>query len=91
MQFLPELKREAKEAEARYKDMQQALSMQGSLQELKNEMAWSQIVEKEKDVEKAEEALRKSQDKMPEIERRIAAEDVGRAGFNVNDLYNYRG
>ena len=44
-ELLPELHKEAKDAEMKYKEMQQARELEVTVARLKNEMAWAQVDE----------------------------------------------
>lgn len=52
-QYLPDLQKRAKESEAKYKQMLEAREIDSRIDEYNNELVWSQIIAKEKEVERA--------------------------------------
>ncbi|RUP50873.1 hypothetical protein BC936DRAFT_137276, partial [Jimgerdemannia flammicorona] len=72
--MLPELEREAREARTKLKDMQEAHQLNKRLEDLKKECCWAQIKMKEEEVEKAEQNKLKAQNKVREIDAKLAEE-----------------
>ncbi|KAF9110952.1 Structural maintenance of chromosomes protein 6 [Mortierella sp. AM989] len=74
-ELLPELYELAKAAQARFKDSQQAATLELKVENLKNQVAWSQIEDLEKDVQKTEKSLNTLMAKIPAIEKKRAQEE----------------
>ncbi|KAG0233614.1 Structural maintenance of chromosomes protein 6 [Actinomortierella wolfii] len=68
--LLPELYELAKAAEARFRDMKEAASLELKLQGLQQQYAWAQIEAIEKEVAELEEKLREQIDKGTKIEKK---------------------
>ncbi|KAJ1957493.1 Structural maintenance of chromosomes protein 6, partial [Dispira parvispora] len=79
--LLPDLLKEAKEWERRYKDMQNARDLALKLEDLKKEMAWAHVVEKERFHHGAQERVSRAQRKLPLIDKKLEEEQV-----RLNDL-----
>ncbi|KAF8986017.1 Structural maintenance of chromosomes protein 6 [Entomortierella lignicola] len=73
--LLPELYELAKAAQARFKDSQQAATLELKVENLKNQVAWAQIEELEKDVKDTEDTLNSLLAKVPAIEKKRAQEE----------------
>ncbi|KAF9389172.1 Structural maintenance of chromosomes protein 6 [Podila verticillata] len=73
-EILPELFQLAKSAQARFKDMQAAATLELKMEGLKHQVAWAQIDEMEKGVREAEEDLQTKLRKIPAIETKKANE-----------------
>ncbi|CAG8528519.1 9863_t:CDS:10 [Gigaspora rosea] len=71
---LPDLHRAAKDAEARYKDMQKARELELIVSSLKDQMAWAQVEEKEQEVAEAEANLLKAKRRLPSVQARLEQE-----------------
>ncbi|KAF8940184.1 P-loop containing nucleoside triphosphate hydrolase protein [Dissophora ornata] len=73
--LLPELFELAKAAQARFKDSQQAATLELKVEDLKKQVAWAQIEDLEKGVEQAEKTLGSVKAKIPAIEKKRAQEE----------------
>ncbi|KAG0365815.1 Structural maintenance of chromosomes protein 6 [Gamsiella multidivaricata] len=73
-EILPELYELAKAAQARFKDSQQAATLELKVESLKNQVAWAQIEDLEKGVQEAEKSLNAAMSKIPAIEKKRAQE-----------------
>ncbi|CAI2162914.1 7525_t:CDS:10 [Funneliformis geosporum] len=67
-EVIPELLKEAREAEARYKDMQKARELELTVASLKNQMAWAQVEEKEQEVAEAERVSQRAMKRLPNLQ-----------------------
>ena len=47
-QTIPEMEDDVKKLEEKYRDLQQLKVLEGKIDDLKKEIAWAQVVEKEK-------------------------------------------
>ncbi|KAF9906997.1 Structural maintenance of chromosomes protein 6 [Linnemannia zychae] len=74
-ELLPELYHHVKEAQTRFKDSQQAATLEVKVEELKKEWAWAQIEDREEDVAEAENDLKTHQNRVPAIEGKRAGEE----------------
>ncbi|KAI8049825.1 P-loop containing nucleoside triphosphate hydrolase protein [Syncephalis plumigaleata] len=74
-QALPDMKSALREAELRLHDMQQARELETRLDGLKNEMAWAQVEELEKELRKIDKRVAKAQQRMPMLEESLAKEN----------------
>ncbi|GJJ74285.1 structural maintenance of chromosomes protein 6 [Entomortierella parvispora] len=72
---LTELFDDAKAAQARFKDMQAAATLELKVQDMKNQVAWGQIEELEKGVRTTEDKLDGLKARIPGIEAKRAKED----------------
>ncbi|ORZ28501.1 P-loop containing nucleoside triphosphate hydrolase protein [Lobosporangium transversale] len=75
-EILPELYEMAKAAQARFKDSQQAATLELKVEDLKNQVAWAQIEELEKGVKQMEKELNTLMAKIPAIEKKHAQEQA---------------
>ncbi|CAG8666868.1 12231_t:CDS:2, partial [Dentiscutata heterogama] len=75
-EVLPDLLRAAKDAEARYKDMQKARELELTVAGLKDQMAWAQVEEKEQEVAEAEANLLKARRRLPTVQARLDQEQA---------------
>src|SRR4051794_41002861 len=75
-EVLPDLHKEAKEAEAKYKDMQRARELELTVASLKNQMAWAQVEEKEQEVIDAEKNLQKAMKRLPGLQTKLEKEEA---------------
>ncbi|KAF9970519.1 Structural maintenance of chromosomes protein 6 [Actinomortierella ambigua] len=82
-ELLPELYELAKAAAARFKDMQEAASLEVKLQDLQHEYAWAQIEAIEKEVLELEEKVQALIQKGTKIEERRAEVQATMAEFDV--------
>ncbi|KAI1318533.1 Structural maintenance of chromosomes protein 6 [Mortierella claussenii] len=73
-EVLPELYELAKAAQARFKDSQQAATLELKVEKLKNQVAWAQIEDLEKGVAQTEKSLSTLMAKIPAIEKKRALE-----------------
>ncbi|CAG8528894.1 39994_t:CDS:10 [Gigaspora margarita] len=73
---LPDLHRAAKDAEARYKDMQKARELELIVSGLKDQIAWAQVEEKEQEVAEAEANLLKAKRRLPTVQARLEQEQT---------------
>lgn len=76
--ILPDLEREAREANAQWQLVEQARAEQEKLNGLKDELVWSQVIAKEADLSAAVEALERARAKRTALQRK-ADEDKARA------------
>ncbi|CAG8667424.1 7434_t:CDS:2, partial [Paraglomus occultum] len=67
-ELLPELLKEAKDAEMKYKEMQKARELEVTVPRLKNEMAWAQVDEIEDQVEEAARQVDRAKLRLPAVE-----------------------
>ncbi|PKY20161.1 P-loop containing nucleoside triphosphate hydrolase protein [Rhizophagus irregularis] len=74
-EILPDLLKEAKEAEARFKDMQRARELEKSLSSLKEQMAWAQVEEQERIVNDAERNLQRAMKRLPNLQEKLEKEE----------------
>ncbi|KAF9156913.1 Structural maintenance of chromosomes protein 6 [Linnemannia schmuckeri] len=74
-EVLPELLHLAKEAQARFKDSQQAASLELKVEEMKKEIVWAQIEDLEGIVAELRRELEDHQVKVPAIENRRTGEE----------------
>ncbi|KAG0277929.1 Structural maintenance of chromosomes protein 6 [Linnemannia exigua] len=74
-ELLPELYHHVKEAQARFKDSQEAASLEVKVEELKKEVAWAQIEEREEGVAEAENDLKNHHARVPAIENKRTGEE----------------
>ncbi|KAF9134960.1 Structural maintenance of chromosomes protein 6 [Mortierella sp. 14UC] len=74
-ELLPELFHHVKEAQTRFKDSQEAASLEVKVEELKKEWAWAQIEDREEDVAEAKNDLKAHQNRVPAIEGKRAGEE----------------
>ncbi|KAJ1654547.1 Structural maintenance of chromosomes protein 6 [Dispira simplex] len=79
--LLPDLLKEAKEWERRYKDMQNARDLALKLDDLKKEMAWAHVEQKEHFHHGAQQRVRRAQRKLSQIDEKIEEERA-----RLNDL-----
>src|ERR1043165_8964967 len=70
-EVVPDLLKEAKEAEARYKDMQKARELELTVASLKNQMAWAQVEEKEQEVVEAEKNLQRATRRLQNLQAKL--------------------
>ncbi|CAB4401289.1 uncharacterized protein OCT59_004009 [Rhizophagus irregularis] len=75
-EILPDLLKEAKEAEARFKDMQRARELEKSLSSLKEQMAWAQVEEQERIVNDAERNLQRAMKRLPNLQEKLEKEEA---------------
>lgn len=75
-EILPDLLKEAKEAEARFKDMQRARELEKTLSSLKEQMAWAQVEEQERIVNDAERNLQRAMKRLPNLQEKLEKEEV---------------
>ncbi|CAG8453598.1 23060_t:CDS:10 [Dentiscutata erythropus] len=75
-EVLPDLLRAAKDAEARYKDMQKARELELTVAGLKDQMAWAQVEEKEQEVAESEANLLKARRRLPTVQARLDQEQA---------------
>ncbi|RIA90797.1 P-loop containing nucleoside triphosphate hydrolase protein [Glomus cerebriforme] len=73
---LPDLFKEAKEAEVKYKDMRRARELELTVTSLKNQMAWAQVEEKEQEVVDAERNLQKAMRRLPGLQAKLEKEEA---------------
>ncbi|CAG8481459.1 1769_t:CDS:10 [Paraglomus brasilianum] len=87
-ELLPELHKEAKDAEMKYKEMQQARELEVTVARLKNEMAWAQVDEIEYQVEEAVRQVERAKLRLPavEIELTKATADLQEVNEAINGL-----
>ncbi|WFD34498.1 RNA helicase [Malassezia cuniculi] len=71
---LPELEQAAREANAKWQLIEQARAEQEKLDSLKDELVWSQVIAKEKELAAVAETLARSQTKLEALERKKAAD-----------------
>ncbi|KAG0246017.1 Structural maintenance of chromosomes protein 6 [Mortierella sp. GBA43] len=74
-ELLPELHEMAKTAQARFKDSQQAITLELEVESLKKQVAWAQIVELENEAEEAKTTLRDLTKKITAIEKKRAQDE----------------
>jgi len=74
-EILPELHELAKAAQARFKDSQQAITLELKVEGLKHQVAWAQIEDQEKNVKSTQEKLDTMSANRPKIERKRAQEE----------------
>ncbi|KAF9173455.1 Structural maintenance of chromosomes protein 6 [Mortierella sp. AD010] len=74
-ELLPELYELAKAAQARFKDSQQAATLELKVENLKNQVAWAQIEDLEKDVQQTEKSLASLMAKIPAIQKKREQEE----------------
>ncbi|KAJ1972184.1 Structural maintenance of chromosomes protein 6 [Dimargaris xerosporica] len=75
-QLLPDLLKEAKEWERKYKDMQSARDLAVKLERLKHEMAWAQVQEAEEQCDVAHKRMTRTQQKLPSLDAKRAEEQA---------------
>ncbi|GES91454.1 P-loop containing nucleoside triphosphate hydrolase protein [Rhizophagus clarus] len=75
-EILPDLLKKAKEAEARFKDMQKARELEKSLTSLKDQMAWAQVEEQEQVVNDAERNLQRAMKRLPNLQEKLEKEEA---------------
>ncbi|KAG0215890.1 Structural maintenance of chromosomes protein 6 [Mortierella sp. NVP41] len=75
-ELLPDLLHAMKDAQARFKDSQQAATLELKVEELKNQVAWSQIEDLEKGVAELEKDLNVHLAKVPAIENKRKQEEA---------------
>ena len=75
-EVIPDLLKEAKEAEAKYKDMQRARELELTVSSLKKQMAWAQVEEKEQDVSDAERNLQRAMKRLPGLQAKLEKEEA---------------
>ncbi|KAI9596281.1 P-loop containing nucleoside triphosphate hydrolase protein [Syncephalis fuscata] len=87
-QALPDMRRGLREAELRLHDMQQARELEKRLDGLKNEMAWAQVDELEKELKKIDKRVAKAEQRAPILDENIATENAQKADIQtkVTDL-----
>ncbi|KAF9196644.1 Structural maintenance of chromosomes protein 6 [Haplosporangium sp. Z 11] len=87
-EILPELYELAKAAQSRFKDMQQAATLELKVEGLKHQVAWAQIEDLERDVEQTKEEVEKVKAKIPAIEKKRAQEEeaVAKLDSMIQDL-----
>ncbi|CAG8672880.1 433_t:CDS:10, partial [Cetraspora pellucida] len=73
-EVLPDLLRAAKDAEARYKDMEKARELEVLVSNLKDQIAWAQVEEKEQEVAEAEANLLKARRRLPSVQANLEKE-----------------
>ncbi|CAG8723013.1 11983_t:CDS:10, partial [Racocetra persica] len=73
-EVLPDLLRAAKDAEAKYKDMEKARELEVMVSNLKDQMAWAQVEEKEQEVTEAETNLLKARRRLPSVQANLEKE-----------------
>ncbi|KAK9693598.1 Structural maintenance of chromosomes protein 6, partial [Basidiobolus ranarum] len=83
LQVLPDLLKEAKNAEGRFKDMEQARELRLKVEAMKREIAWAQVVEKEESLHIAETRLYKGQKKLPAIQNELEKENTSFEQINT--------
>ncbi|KAI8335915.1 P-loop containing nucleoside triphosphate hydrolase protein [Chlamydoabsidia padenii] len=71
MTHLPVLHKKAKEAESRYKELLATSDLDAQIDELNNELVWSQIIRKEAELAKQKKVVEGSQEQMDEINQHI--------------------
>jgi chromosome segregation ATPase len=76
-EILPDLLKEAKEAEARFKDMQRARELEKTLSSLKEQIAWAQVEEQERNVNDAEKNLQRAKKRLQSLKEKLEKEEVG--------------
>ncbi|PKK71439.1 hypothetical protein RhiirC2_659400 [Rhizophagus irregularis] len=86
-EILPDLLKEAKEAEARFKDMQRARELEKSLSSLKEQMAWAQVEEQERIVNDAERNLQRAMKRLPNLQEKLEKEEVSRSLSSNHDAW----
>ncbi|KAF9362198.1 Structural maintenance of chromosomes protein 6 [Mortierella sp. NVP85] len=74
-EILPELHELAKAAQARFKDSQQAITLELKVESLKHQVAWAQIEDQEKNVKSTQEKLDTMLANKPKMERKRAQEE----------------
>lgn len=74
--FLPDLHRRAKEAEEKYKQMLAMKEIDTRIDDLNNELVWSQIIGKEREVEAARRDVEKAQEQLQSTREKINASRV---------------
>ncbi|KAG0312255.1 Structural maintenance of chromosomes protein 6 [Dissophora globulifera] len=87
-EILPELFELAKAAQARFKDSQQAATLELKVESLKKQVAWGQIEDLEKGVDETEKELSDVMAKIPAIEKKRAQEEavVGKLDEQIQAL-----
>ncbi|KAI8073273.1 hypothetical protein BC940DRAFT_290968 [Gongronella butleri] len=75
-QVLPELHRRAFEASARFDQLRESSNYETEMDALNNELVWSQVVAKEKDLEAKEAEVQKCEERVAEMEDKIKLIDV---------------
>ncbi|ORZ12709.1 hypothetical protein BCR42DRAFT_331345 [Absidia repens] len=73
LEHVPALHRKAKEAEARYKELLSTSEIDVQIDDLNNELVWSQIIRKEMELEKARKIANLSQDNIDESDQQVQA------------------
>ncbi|CAG8456372.1 2856_t:CDS:10 [Racocetra fulgida] len=73
-EVLPDLLRAAKDAEAKYKDMEKARELEVMVSNLKDQMAWAQVEEKEQEVAEAEANLLRARRRLPSVQTNLEKE-----------------
>jgi chromosome segregation ATPase len=76
------------ELKERLKDMEQFQHLREKLNAIKDEMAWAQVEELEKEVQDAERKFKKSQERMPQLQQRLEEErqKAGAVDGELQDL-----
>ncbi|CAG8590107.1 10002_t:CDS:10 [Acaulospora morrowiae] len=92
-EVLPDLHKQAKEAEARYQDIQKARELGLRVSSLKDQMAWAQVEEKEKEVSAAEADLKKAKKRVLTVQKNLEKEqaqldDINAAISTLEEQYN---
>lgn len=80
MEHLPVLHQKAKEAEVRYKELMANNDLDLQIDDLSNELVWSQIIRKESELVKAKQVVAVSQGHLDESNRQIQ-------GAHVSSVY----
>ncbi|KAF9962659.1 Structural maintenance of chromosomes protein 6 [Modicella reniformis] len=75
IEILPELHELAKAAQARFKDSQQAVTLELKVENLKSQVAWAQIEDLERGVKQTQKSLDTLSEKIPAIEKKRASEE----------------
>ncbi|RHZ75652.1 hypothetical protein Glove_212g65 [Diversispora epigaea] len=75
-EVLPYLHKQAREAEARFKDMEKARELEVLVSSLKDQMAWAQVEEKEKEVVDAEKNLHKASRRIVTVQANLDKEKM---------------
>ncbi|CAO3596582.1 unnamed protein product [Absidia cylindrospora] len=73
LEHVPALHRKAKEAEARYKELLSTSEIDVQIDDLNNELVWSQIIRKEMELEKAKKIATLSQENIDESDQQVQA------------------